>query len=195
MKKKEIPLTLLYFEDHLKELGTGLTKTIFKNAEIIIETANSKGTLQSGMTISTLTNNLNEEIESQLKTALSEIESHQDDMNLKISDATLDEISKKYSDFFVSVYQVGCNNIEKLVLRHVGVNIGENVTNSVNMNTTISRISRQIEAKIKEVKLKNKVKKDAPSIIVSKKALTTSRIALMVSIIAVGIAFYKLLYN
>ena len=58
------------------------------------------------------------------------------------------------------------------------------------MNSSINKIKRIIKKEIDEIKIKNNVKEDEPSIKMAKKSLFTARLALLISFAASAITLY-----
>ncbi|OAS85093.1 hypothetical protein [Metabacillus litoralis] len=193
--RKKADLIVPYFEDNLKRIEGELAKEIFVHTQKVVEEANSRGVLQSGMTISGMLKVLEDKVNTQLHDSLSLIEEFQNKMNIKINDDDLDLISATYSKFFTTFYYNQYNQIGEKAKNYVGGNLSENITNSVVLNSLINNINRLIDYQIKEIKIKNAVKQDEPSIIIAKKSLRNSRIAIIISFIVGCATIYNIFFK
>ncbi|WP_226536439.1 hypothetical protein [Fictibacillus halophilus] len=189
--KKENALIISYFKNKLSMIEMELNKTIYERIANVIEDANSRGLLSSGMTIGGMVKVLSDEVFFQVINSIKMIDEFQSKMNLKLENESLDEIGNLFSEFFTTYYvnQYSTNITEK-AKRFIGENLANNITNNVAMGNTVNNIIRTINKEVNEIKIKNKVKKDEPSIRIAKKSLMNSRLALFVSIIATGITVY-----
>jgi hypothetical protein len=117
------------------------------------------------MTISGMIKVLNDELFLKLNNTLDLIEKFQGKMNIILNDKQLDEIEVLYTNFFTGIYTyLYTNNLSESAKRYVGENLANNVTNSITMNSSINNINRIVKKEIDEIKIKNKVKQDEPSI-------------------------------
>jgi hypothetical protein len=194
--KKENALIISYFKNNLSMIEMELNKTIYEKIANVIENANSRGLLSSGMTIGGMLKVLSDEVFLQVINSIKMIDEFQSKMNLKLENEGLDEIGNLFSDFFTTYYvNQYSTNITERAKRYIGENLANNITNSVAMDNTVNNIIGTINKEVNEIKIKNKVKKDEQSIRIAKKSLMNSRLALFVSIIATGITLYINFFN
>jgi hypothetical protein len=194
--KNKRKLIIKYFNNNLIAIEDELNKSTYKKIQKVIADTNSRGLLSSGATISGMVKVLNDEVFLKLDSSLTLLNELQKSMNIKMKDSLLEEISQMYSAFFKSYYiNQYSKNIKESAIRYVGETLADNVTNDVTMNISLENIDRTIRKEIEELKIKNRVKQDDPSLRVSKKALLNSRIALCVSIIATAFTIFMKLFH
>lgn len=191
MKKKDISSILALIKQQLKDTESDLSYKLYQNQLNLSEKASKKGLSHSGLKIKDYLTNLDEEIDVKLNVTFNYITKLQQEMNIKYNKDVLKSIEEECKNFYKNVYQIAYNNIEECAINLSGENTGKNIANSNLRDNKINDIFNKIDKELKEITLKNKIRKDEPSLKISKKALLNSRIALVVSILAVSVSIYR----
>lgn len=154
--------------------------TNIASADISIGLTNmiAKGSLQSGILVTVVEDLIDRIIIESCKSFLNTVEDLQNKLNITYSNTMLDNIS----DLIKTSYQglidsVICNDYKK---------IPPSSSSELKISVLRQNIKNEVNNKIQEIKLHNKIKKDEPSVRVAK---ITNGIAVLAVIIA-GVSLY-----
>lgn len=161
-----------------------LDVTIFQEIQKVKEEANNRGVLHSGMTLNGIADAIINNTFSSCKKKLNLIDEFQDYMKFNIPESYLAEIGEIYSFHYVPFLT---NKVEKTYVDHAKGLFGdsfESVTNQLKLNNSIQNLKLVIGNKIDDVKIKNRLKKDEPSVRLAKYSNAISLIAIIIAIVS-----------
>jgi hypothetical protein len=162
--------------------------TAFLRTEKLVEEANRKGLLHSGMTASSIQKMTGEELLKQLELSLLEIEQFQERMSIKISKKELMKLNKMYKSTFANISNYLFEEARKNINRYCGESFNHSVTNDAYANNVYSNISNRIDRVITEIELKNRIKKGNSSFI--RDWIIQISVALISAVLVGGISLY-----
>lgn len=191
-KKKEITQ---YFERKIRDELNVLDVTILRDIRIVKEKASAKGVLRSGETLGSIEEAIINNVIDSCTAKLQIIDDFQDYMRFNISEEQLNEIEHIYTSYYVPFAE---NKIERTYLEEAKALFGDselNIVERYKLDNLIQKLNIMIQNKIEDVKIKNRLQKDEPSVRLSKYSNTISLISLIVAIISVIITSFLSIFR
>ncbi|MGN7942984.1 hypothetical protein [Virgibacillus sp. 6R] len=173
-----------YFVKKLYDELNILDASIYQEIRKVKDEANTRGLLKSGMTLNSIWDAIINNTIISCKEKLNLIDEFQDYVNFKISEKQIAEIEEIFLTHYVPFLK---NKLEKTYVNQAKEVFGDsdlNIIEQHKIQTSIQNIKILIQNKMEDVKIKNRLQKDPPSVRLSKYSTLISFTALIVAIIS-----------
>ncbi|MEK5173214.1 hypothetical protein NST63_08475 [Heyndrickxia sp. FSL W8-0496] len=179
-----------YFSRKINNSLNELSTEIFFEMRRVTEEASSRGMMQSGMFIVNLLDTITNNTINSCKEKLQLIDEFQEYMRITLSTDQLNNIENKfidsYTSFFMQMVEIEYKNEISKILGDLE---SINMTSEAKINNSFNKIRALIIDKVEDVRVKNKLQKEEPSVRLAKNSNSIAFLALVVSIISIILGF------
>ncbi|MGE8019352.1 hypothetical protein ACQKOM_10590 [Peribacillus frigoritolerans] len=189
-KRKEELAAYGYFDRKIRNTINDLDHQVFMEWQRLQEEENARGTMQSGMAMQRILVMFGDMTIAALKENLKLIKEFQDEMKVTLGKGQLEVIGLKHAELFSFSYLKQIENYYKPMIESMFDS--SNITNQLLIDNTYNKIRNIAKDYVADLKVKNVLKKDEPSVKNQKRMFTLAIISLIITnIITLFVKLHK----
>ncbi|MFA1710242.1 hypothetical protein ACDX66_00830 [Peribacillus frigoritolerans] len=189
-KRKEELVAYGYFDRKIRNTINDLDHQVFMEWQRIQEEENARGTMKTGMATQRILVMFGDMTIVALKENLQLIKEFQDEMKVTLDKGQLEVIGLKHAELFSFSYLKQIENYYKPMIESMFDS--SNMTNQSLIDNTYNKIRNIAKDYVADLKVKNVLKKDEPSVKNQKRMFTLAIISLIITnIITLFVKLHK----